>query len=264
VSDEVAPELTPAQQKLKDAVDAIPFWYHRIKLPGGIVTPGNQPVAPNIYRIPMDLSGLRILDVGAWDGYWTFEALKRGAREVVAIDDFSDITNFRPGDGWQTFDLCRDALGYGNDRCKRINMSAYEVTEERLGRFDMVFFLGTLYHCRYPLFALDHLSSVCGGDIYVESAICDDFSPYHGGLGCGYPKQQPVMEFYPTDQYAQNPTNWWVPTLQLVGTMLLSAGWKRAFMWKLTDAPDCIQACRGFAKGEKSEEKKGLEKGGNI
>ncbi len=55
-----------------------------------------------------------MLDVGAWDGYWTFEALKRGASQVVAIDDFSDYLGSleqRDRPGWQTFDLCRDAPG---------------------------------------------------------------------------------------------------------------------------------------------------------
>ena len=64
---------------LEDAVGAFPFWYHKIELPGGVVTPGWAPLNADSYGIPADMSGLRVLDVGAWDGYWTFEALKRGA-----------------------------------------------------------------------------------------------------------------------------------------------------------------------------------------
>src|SRR3546814_7805269 len=148
---------------LRRRVNAHPFWYHRIELPYGIVTPGPNPLNPNVYRVPEDLSGRRVLDVGAWDGYWTFEALRRGAREVVAIDDFSDHLGQLGSDGraagWATFDLCRDAFGYSTETCSRIELSVYEVSAERLGRFDLVFFFGTLYHLRHPLLALDRLRS---------------------------------------------------------------------------------------------------------
>ncbi len=71
---------------LQEQVDALP-WYHRMELPGGVVTPGWAPMSPAAYQVPKDLTGKRVLDVGAWDGYWSFEAMKRGARQVVAIDN---------------------------------------------------------------------------------------------------------------------------------------------------------------------------------
>lgn len=69
------------------------------------------------------MSGRRVLDIGSWDGYWTFEALKRGAKEVIAIDDFSDYLgslNQSDRKAWESFDLCRFALGYSEEVCKRI------------------------------------------------------------------------------------------------------------------------------------------------
>src|ERR1700733_6643238 len=123
------------------------------------------------------LDGKRVLDVGAWDGYWSFEALKRGAREVVAIDDFSDYLGvLKESDRrtWQNFDLCRELLGFDPERCQRHEMSVYEVSAARLGEFDVVFFFGTFYHLRHPLLALDKLGAVCTDEIYVESAILDD------------------------------------------------------------------------------------------
>ena len=71
---------------------------------------------------PGRLTGLRILDVGGWDSYWTFDALERGTEEVLAIDDFSD--NLDEGHNvsrpkWETFNLCRDALGHSEERCPR-------------------------------------------------------------------------------------------------------------------------------------------------
>jgi tRNA (mo5U34)-methyltransferase len=238
---------------LRNKIEALPFWYHRIELPNGIVTPGWAPIDASAYRIPETLEGKRVLDIGAWDGYWTFEALKRGAGEVVAIDDFSDYMgrlDRRDRRAWETFDLCRDALGYSEDVCKRIEMSMYDISERELGMFDVVFFFGTIYHLRHPLLALDKISAICKDALYVESAILDDFSPYQGGLGHGYPGQQMVMEFYPGKQYGNNETNWWVPTLVCLMGMIISSGFKEVDGWKFQNPSD-IAFCRGFAKGEK-------------
>ena len=237
---------------LRARIKEIEHWYHRIELPGGVVTPGVNPLHPPNYRLPDDLSGKRILDVGAWDGYWTFEALKRGAREVVAIDDFSDhLGRLGHRDAWKSFDLCREALGYGDDRCKRIERSVYDITESALGRFDTIFFLGTLYHLRHPLLALDRLSALCDGDIHVESAICDDYSPYRGGLGKGYPGKQVLAEFYPGDEYGGNPTNWWVPTLACLSALLQAAGFTNIETWKFIAQPRMLAHCRGYARATK-------------
>jgi tRNA (mo5U34)-methyltransferase len=233
---------------------AFPYWYHRIELPGGVVTPGWAPLDRNAYRIPADLTGKRVLDVGAWDGFWTFAALERGARQVVAIDDFSDyLGRLQSSDrhGWETFDFCREAFGYPEERCRRFDLTIYEVTEQRLGRFDVVFFFGTLYHLRYPLLALDRLAAVCDQEIYVESAILDDFSPYRGGLGHGYPGGQIVAEFYPDDQYGSNTTNWWAPTLHCLGHMVRAAGFPNVQGWKLAATPADLPSCRGFIKGSR-------------
>ncbi len=240
---------------LRVRVDAVPFWYHRIELPDGIVTPGWAPLHAPAYRIPDDLTDKRVLDVGAWDGFWTFEALQRGAREVVAIDDFSDyLGKLSESDrrAWETFDLCREALGYDESRCQRHEMSVYDVTEDRLGRFDVVFFFGTLYHLRYPLLSFDRLAAVCDGEIYVESAVLDNYSPYQGGCGKGYPGGHIVMEFYPGAQYGGNETNWWVPTVQCMVGMVMAAGFNDVDGWQLTnEAPNKVSHCRGFARGRR-------------
>ncbi len=243
---------------LRQRIAAFPYWYHEIELPGGVVTPGWAPVNKDAYRIPADLSGKRVLDVGAWDGFWTFEALKRGARQAVAIDDFSDyLDNLKDSDrkAWETFDLCHEALGHDHERCQRHEMTVYDASPEKLGgTFDVVFFFGTLYHLRHPLLALDTLADLCapGGDIYVESAILDDYSPYRGGLGNGYPNQM-VMEFYPDKQYGNNQTNWWVPSLHCLGNMVKAAGFTDVEGWKLTNSPNHVALCRGFVRGKRTK-----------
>jgi tRNA (mo5U34)-methyltransferase len=267
-------------ETLESKVKAIPYWYHRIELPGGIVTPGWAPIDAARYCVPQDLTGKRVLDIGAWDGYWTWEALKRGAAEVVAIDDFSDrlAQNVDRSSKWETFDLCREAFGfiYGDSGCiglgrgqsyrgdptdlyqnaerqkvARIERSVYEISESVFGHFDVVFFFGTIYHCKHPLLALERIASVCDGSLYVESAHCDDYSPYQGGLGHGYGRNDMVMEFYPQRQYDDNPSNWWIPTLQCLAAMVESVGFKEVSAWSLTDTPKELWQMRGFVSGTK-------------
>lgn len=244
--------MTP--EVIRTKIGQFPYWYHKIELPHGIVTPGWAPLSVTAYDIPERLDGKRVLDVGAWDGFWTFEALKRGAAQVVAIDDFSDYLgrlDTKDRRAWENFDACREILGYSELQCPRFDMSVYDVRPELLGTFDVVFFFGTIYHLRHPLLALDRLSAVCRDEIYLESAILDDYSPYKGEIGHGYPGGQVVMEFYPDSQYGNNDTNWWVPTLACLGHMVRSAGFGDVQGWKLTDTPQGVSQCRGFVRGDK-------------
>jgi tRNA (mo5U34)-methyltransferase len=223
---------------IQEQIARFPFWYHKIDLPFGITTPGWAPMNQSAYRIPVSLAGKRVLDIGAWDGYWTFEALKRGADQVVAIDDFSDYLGCLENSdrkAWETFDACRSILGYEDKQCQRMEASVYDVKPDLLGLFDTVFFFGTLYHLRYPLFALDRLAAVCREEIYIESAILDDFSPYRGGLGRGYPEGQMV------------------PTLNCLMQMVRAAGFEVVEGWKLTDRPEHLSHCRGFVRGRKTK-----------
>jgi len=243
-----------AKADLEARVAGFPYWYHRIDLPHGVVTPGWAPLDASAYRIPERLDGKRVLDVGARDGYWTFEALRRGAAEVVAVDDFSDHLNHDKDverRAWENFDFCREALGYDEARAQRHDMSIYDIDEARLGRFDVVFFFGALYHQRHPLLALDRLAAVCDDEIFIESAILDDFSPYRGGIDGGYPDGQMVMEFYPGNEFGRNATNWWAPTLQCLMFMTAAAGFTDSRAWKLADQPRELPYCRGFVHGRK-------------
>lgn len=258
--------------ELIEQIAAQPAWYHRIALPNGVTTPGAAPLCAEKYAIPDDLTGKRVLDIGAWDGYWTWEALKRGAAEVVAIDDFSDHLGQPLQRNWETFDLCRQAFGFTREhgdpsekgywwendkgqKCYREQWSVYDLAPEAFGSFDIVFFFGTIYHLQHPLLALEKIASVCTGDLYVESAICDDYSPYRG-LGKGYRDNDMVTEFYPTQEYGDNASNWWVPTLQCLAYMVQSVGFANVELWRLTERPQGPSQCRGFLYASKN--------GGNI
>ena len=247
--------MTTQTLDLQAQVDACDYWYHKIELPGGITTPGWAPIYKDAYGLPEDLTGKRVLDIGAWDGYWTWECLKRGADHVTAIEDFSDPgdanTKGKPRDGWKTFDLCKEAFGYDDDRVCRKSMSLYDLRPWQHGMFDYILFFGVLYHCRYPLKALDTLAEMLkpGGTLMVETTILDDFSPYRGGIGNGYRGVQMLMEFYPEDQLGGVETNWWSPTLLCLGNMLKAAGLKEVSARSLIDNPQELAVCRGFAQG---------------
>lgn len=261
---------TKTEKTIAERVADMPYWYHKIDLGFGVVTPGWSPVHPDRYCIPQDLTGKRVLDIGSWDGYWTWEALKWGAAEVVAIDDFSDnLGALKEGQrtGWETFDLCAEAFGFectehtsvvqkwfknNNDqKCSRCEMNVYDISEELMGRFDVVFFFGTIYHLKHPLLALEKISDICDGSLHIETASLDEYSPYRGGIGGGFNRNEHVMEFYPDKEYGSNKSNWWAPTLECLGAMMRSVGFVDIDCWPLMEDPKELCQCRGFASGTK-------------
>jgi tetratricopeptide (TPR) repeat protein len=247
-------------EKLQERYKTCPFWYHQIELPGGIITPGWAPLNRDAYDLPDRLDGLRVLDVGAWDGYWTFEALRRGAREVVAIDNFSDTLSVpadRPWRDWQNFDVCREALGFDESVCKRMTLSVYDVSEETLGRFDVVFFFGIFNQLRDPLGALEKVAALCDQSLFVEAAVADDFSPYKGGLNRGYPQGDMLMEFYPDAQLGNAQVNFWAPTMQALAAMIHGLDFAEVEGWKLDEYPIRAAHCRGFVKGTRAASEDG-------
>ena len=244
----------PWLEKLEQRFIASPFWYHRIPLRSNIETPGWAPLNPEAYDLPERMDGLRVLDVGAWDGYWTFEALRRGAREVVAIDDLSDglgVAADIPWRNWENFDVCREALGFDESVCKRYTMSVYDVAEATLGRFDVIFLFGVFNQLRHPLLGLERLAAVCDRSLHVEAAIVDNFSPYRGGIGCGYPNGQMLLEYYANAELGNAVENRWAPTLHALGAMLQTVGFNRIEGWKLSDAPSRQYLCRGVVRGDR-------------
>jgi len=255
------------KEELQAAVDAIPYFYHRIELPFGIVTPGWAPISAAAYRIPNNLAGKTVLDVGAWDGYWTFEAIKRGALRVTAIDNFSDTiggkVNADRSRQWETFDLCRSALGFeyrenrafwqnGRQGIRRANcdiQNVYDIDESAIDSYySHVFMFGVLYHLRHPLMALENVRSLMTNDsvLHIETAILDGCpSRYTSHVYAG---DECCLEFYPGAEYGDNPSNWYVGTLRAWVAMVQAAGFKNVESWRLTDTPQHISQCRGFIK----------------
>ncbi|HET7478274.1 MAG TPA: methyltransferase domain-containing protein [Rubrobacteraceae bacterium] len=217
---EVSPEEARAE------VAKFENWYHRIEVAPGVVTPGvhDSEAALEAMEVPESFEGMRVLDVGARDGYFSFVAEARGA-EVLAIDAVAL-------EHLQGFSTAAALLG---SSVEYKTMNVYDVSPENVGQFDAIFFLGVLYHLRDPMLALDRLWSVCrpGATIWVESHTID-----HGFIDPATGEQKsfaavapalakyPMAQFYPKGLLGGNQTNWWGPNLAGLEAMVRSAGFE--------------------------------------
>jgi tRNA (mo5U34)-methyltransferase len=184
-------------------------WYHTIDLGGGVVTSGVDDSPQRLARLdlPPSFAGLSVLDVGAWDGFFSFECERRGASRVVASDYYSWHT-----DGWGTkhgFQLAREAL---SSRVEDVDIDVMDLSPERVGTFDVVLFLGVLYHLRHPLLALERVASVTRRLLILETVV--DMVGF----------RRPAMAFYPNRELNKDPTNWWGPNIPAVRGMLQTVG----------------------------------------
>lgn len=200
-------------------------WFHEIELAPGIVTPGedsNRLKLPLLDELglPPDARGLRVLDVGCSDGYFSFEMERRGA-EVLAIDFVAATAT--------GFALAREILG---SRVEYRAESVYNLAPGRHGTFDLVLFLGVLYHLRKPLAALDALRSVVrpGGLLFVATMMIDDYVLLPDGttttLAALHPRlaEIPLWQAYPRDSLNGDFTNCFAPNRAGLVAALEEAG----------------------------------------
>ena len=193
--------------ELSDAVRRI-RWRHTIDLGQGIVTPGSDPTAQRLHylSLPESLQEKSVLDIGANDGFYSFEAERRGAKRVMALDTRDGAVH---KDG---FELARRAL---NSQVEDVEMDVLNVAPETVGIFDIVLFLGVLYHLRHPLLALERIHHITKELLIVESHI--DLSW----------RRQPIMTFYPGAELNNDSTNWWGPNPAALRAMIRSAGFRQ-------------------------------------
>ncbi len=193
-------------------------WFHRIDLGGGVVTPGfdDTPTKLAQVRLPADLSGKTVLDIGAWDGFFSFEAERRGARRVVALDGGV----WRVGSiGKSGFEYARAAL---DSKVEDVEMEVSEISIQRLGQFDLVLFLGVLYHLPDPVTSFLKVASVAAHDIIVETHV--DLVEH----------KEPAIAFYPFDECAGDHSNWCGPNQAAVEGMLKLAGFRTIQAYPMT------------------------------
>jgi tRNA (mo5U34)-methyltransferase len=206
-------------------------WFHNLHLPDGRETAPDHPygdfprfkwqhIAP---RLPDDLRGWSVLDVGCNAGFYSFELAKRGA-EVTAID--IDPRYLRQAQ-W----ACRQ-FGLETQVTFR-RLQVYELARDP-GVYDLVWFMGVFYHLRYPLLALDILRERVGKLMVFQTLILPDAAagPTPGDLPLHERERMnapgwPRMAFI-EHRLAGDPTNWWAPSSGAVEAMLRSSGFKVA------------------------------------
>ena len=203
---------TEREKKLTD-VRHVPFWWHTIDLGDGVVTPGHSSRHEQELRargMPRSIRGKTVLDVGCWDGLFSFWCEQRGAI-VTPIDDFQH-TEFVRGKygialrGGHGFRVAARHLG----SALKVRKRTYTQIQ---GSFDIVLFLGVLYHQRHPLLALEHLSRLTRERAVIET---------HYLKG----EDRPVLQFYPGSSLNADPTNYWGPSWSCVELMLRDVGFR--------------------------------------
>ena len=218
-------------EEIRRRAAALGPWFHNIDLGGGVRTApghflGDYPAVKwrrFAHAIPADLSGLSVLDIGCNGGFHAIEMKRRGAARVVAIDADEDYLA-----------QARFAAEVTGQAIEFHALSVYDVA--RLGeRFDIVLFMGVLYHLRHPLLALDLIHEHVAGDLLVFQSMQrgsaevapvpedHDFRETAPFDAPGWPKLHFVEH-----RYAGDPTNWWVPNRACAEAMLRASGFEIA------------------------------------
>jgi tRNA (mo5U34)-methyltransferase len=213
--------------QVEGAIAELGPWFHNLHLPDGRETAPGHPLGdfPAFkWRqiegcLPRDLSGARALDVGCNAGFYSFELAARGAR-VLALDlDEHYLEQGR----WAARYL--DPEG----RVEFRQGSVYDLTGVA-GSFEIVLFMGVLYHLRYPLLALDVVAGKVGGTLVLQTLTMPgeespgtpedvDIEDRECLLGPGWPRAAFIEH-----QLAGDPTNWWAADQACVEAMARSAG----------------------------------------
>ena len=162
-------------------------------------------------QIPPDLTGQSVLDIGAWDGFFSFECERRGARRVLAIDTFAWDRYGKDG-----FLLAHETLGSKVEHCR---LAAEEIDAATLGTFDIVLFLGVFYHLRSPIAVLERLRDVTAGTLILET---------HALVPACH-ERYPLVSFFPGDGLERGlPSEFCsLPTMEALRQMLHAAGFAR-------------------------------------
>ena len=191
-------------------------WFHSIDL-GYEVTSGFKQLdllraeADVIFSYPV--AGKTVLDIGAWDGFFSFEAERRGASRVLATDWFC-----WSGPGWGTqagFNFARAALG---SRVEDREIDVPNISPETTGMFDVVLLSGVLYHVKDPLGIIEKVAAVTRECLVIETAVAL------------VNVAEPAMALLHVLDRNKDPTNWWAPNPACVMEMLKVSGFKNVLV----------------------------------
>ncbi|HET7369322.1 MAG TPA: TIGR04290 family methyltransferase [Gammaproteobacteria bacterium] len=214
---------------LADQLQRLGPWFHNLHLPDGTQTAPDHPLGDFpafkwkqiAQHLPADLTGWRVLDIGCNAGFYSFKLARRGA-DVLGIDE--DRHYLRQA-RW-----ARRHFGLGQ-RVRFRQMGVYELGAMR-EQFDLVLFLGVLYHLRYPLLALDQIAARTRKRLVFQSLSLPGNAVATDVRGKAYldiddlaAPEWPHMAFVEHD-FAGDASNWWIPNRAALEAMLRSAGFR--------------------------------------
>lgn len=193
-------------EELQAKIDKIE-WFHNMEL-NGIWTGGPNDCQTEVesWDFPKDyFSGKTVLDVGAWDGFYSFHAEKQGAKAVTGLDYPKAVNELGRLEG---FKLAKEVY---NSEVKRVTA---DIMEYDADTYDVVIFAGVLYHLENPYLALQKVKNLVnpGGSLFIETHACRRLETI------------PIMQFYPSDSLCKDKTNFWGPNRTCLQSMITEIG----------------------------------------
>ncbi|MEL6735609.1 MAG: DUF1698 domain-containing protein [Pseudomonadota bacterium] len=199
-------------------------WFHSLAFDGqvtqGIKSPEILQSEADLF-LGHDLAGKSVLDIGAWDGFFSFEAERRGAKTVLSTDYFC-----WDGPGWGTkdgYNLAHSAL---QSKCQSKSRDVFDLDPADLGTFDTVLFLGVLYHLKNPLEGFERAAAMSHDHIVVETVTA------YNEIA------DPVLRYYPGETLGGDPTNFFAANTAALVAMLNEAGFPRVEIHPSSFLPD--------------------------
>lgn len=240
--------MTSEKDTTSARVEAID-WFHSFEIVPGVRSSGVYDPSLHVSRaeFPASYAGRSVLDIGSWDGYYAFEAERRGAARVLATDSWAwqgrSPLPLRPGDptprfgSKRGFDLVRELRGSAVESAE---IDVMDLSPERVGTFDIVQFLGVLYHLPHPNLALERVASVCDDLLILETQT--DLMML----------RRPAAAFYAAGELRGDTSNWWGPNLAALIGMVRAAGFSSV---RVTWSPGPLHRVASWARRIRSDER---------
>lgn len=188
-------------------------WFHTFKFTNGVIAPGPDPShdKTRVLGLPDSFEGLSVLDIGTYDGWYAFEAARRGASTVLATDEF--VWRWEGCTARSNFEFVREHTGLP---VQDLTISVEALTPEAVGGlFDVTFFFGVLYHAPDPLGYLKRVRSVTAKYTLIETVVDMLQVP------------RPALAYYPGDYLNRDSTNHFGPNMPALMGLLSDAGFSR-------------------------------------